>query len=217
MSNFDIETKILADHQIPSLFYNSSFALVAGTDEVGRGCLAGPVVACCLCLKANTPNELLLQITDSKKLSPKKREVLALQIKNYSHYKVAEVDVATIDKINILQASLCCMNNACTQLLSEINPKFLIIDGNKSFNANIPSFAVIDGDNKSLSIAAASIIAKVYRDNLMKQLAEEFPYYFWEKNAGYGTKQHLEAINKYGITPFHRKTFAPIKNMLETL
>ncbi|MCL2566939.1 MAG: ribonuclease HII [Alphaproteobacteria bacterium] len=215
MSNFDIETKILLDNQIPSLFYNSSHALVAGADEVGRGCLAGPVVACCLAFKANVPADLLLQIDDSKKLSPKKRETLFNQIKDYSHYKIGVVDVETIDKINILQASLLAMSNAFEDLLQEINPQFLIIDGNKSFTASVPTTAVIDGDAKSLSIAAASIVAKVYRDNLMKELGKDFPNYAWGKNAGYGTKVHLLAVNKYGITPYHRKTFAPIKNMFK--
>ncbi|MDR2008766.1 MAG: ribonuclease HII [Alphaproteobacteria bacterium] len=214
MSNFDIETKILLDNQIPSLFYNSAHALVAGADEVGRGCLAGPVVACTLVFKAEVPPSLLEQIDDSKKLSPKKREVLFSSIQEYSHYKVCEVDVATIDKINILQASLLAMKNSCEELLEEIHPQFLIIDGNKGFETTIPTKTVIDGDAKSLSISAASIVAKVYRDKLMANLAEEFPYYAWEKNAGYGTAAHLQGIDKYGITQWHRKTFAPIKNRL---
>lgn len=214
MSNFDVELDILKSNNIPSLFHKSQHALVAGTDEVGRGCLAGPVVACCLCFKENVPQDLLSQIKDSKKISAKKREVLSESIKKYSYYKISEISVEEIDEINILQASLKAMKQAYNNL--EVKPKFLIIDGNKTFNVDIPSFAVIKGDDKSLSIAGASILAKVYRDQLMKNLSVDSPYYDWENNAGYGTKKHLAGINQYGITKHHRKSFSPIKNLVKS-
>lgn len=214
MSNFDVEINILKSNNILSLFHESSHALVAGTDEVGRGCLAGPVVACCLCFKENVPNELLSQIRDSKKLSPKKREILAEQIKQHAYYKIAEISVEIIDEINILQASLKAMEQAYIELSHEIKPKFLIIDGNKNIKIDIPSFTVIKGDDKSLSIAGASILAKVHRDQLMKELAVDSPHYDWENNAGYGTKKHLAGIQKQGITNHHRKSFAPVKNWI---
>lgn len=177
MSNFDVELEILKSHNIPSLFYKREYGLVCGTDEVGRGCLAGPVVACCLSFKNNVPSELLNKIKDSKKLSSKKREELEKQIKEYSHYKISEVSVEIIDQINILQASLLAMKEAYKKLSEEISPNFLIIDGNKSLETDIPSYAIIKGDDKSLSIAGASILAKVYRDNLMSNLAKENPNY----------------------------------------
>ena len=212
MSSFEIEIKILNSNNIPSLFYKSPHALIAGCDEVGRGCLAGPVVACCLCFKVDTPEDLLSHIKDSKKLSSKKREIISEQIKLYSHYKIAEVSVEIIDEINILQASLLAMKNAYEELSKEISPKFLIIDGNKSFKTDIPSFAIVKGDEKSLSIAGASILAKVYRDQLMKDLSVDYQDYDWENNAGYGTKKHLVGLANNGITIHHRKSFNPVKN-----
>ncbi len=214
MSNFEIELDILKSHNVPSLFYNSNYALVCGTDEVGRGCLAGSVVACCLAFKKDIPQELLHQIKDSKKLSAKKRESLSEEIKLYSYYKISEVSVEKIDEINILQSSLLAMKQAYSELSQKITPKFLIIDGNKSLPIDIPSFAIIKGDHKSLSIAGASILAKVYRDHLMKKLAIDYPYYDWENNAGYGTKKHIAGLENYGVTIHHRKTFSPVKKII---
>lgn len=208
MANFVFEKNIIVSN------LKNPEAIIAGCDEVGRGCLAGPVVGCCLTFKKNAPTNLLDQITDSKKLTKSKREKLSSQIKNYAFYAIAAVDVPMIDEINILQASLLAMKTAYLKLQQTINIDSLIIDGNQKFHATIPTYTLINGDNLSLNIAGASILAKVYRDALMVNFAKTYPYYAWEKNAGYGTKTHLEGLKQYGITPLHRKTFAPIKQLI---
>lgn len=176
----------------------------AGTDEVGRGCLAGPVVAAAVIFPPNYTNKLL---QDSKKIT-KKQRLLAREyiIKDALAYAVAEVDHKIIDKINILQASLLAMHHALDAL--GIRPDFVIVDGNK-FNSyqKIPHKCIIKGDNKYLSIAAASILAKTHRDQKMEELAKQFPHYSWHTNAGYPTKAHRQGIREHGITPYHRLTF----------
>jgi ribonuclease HII len=186
-----------------NLHYNPVFA---GIDEVGRGCLAGVVTACALILKNDSLNHLL---NDSKKLSEKKREFLYPQIINISDFKIIHIDVIQIDTLNILQATLKAMKLA----LEALNPVGAYIDGNKIPVTNIPCKAIIGGDGIVSQISAASIIAKVTRDNYMKELAKDYPEYGFEQHKGYGTKQHLAAINKYGITPHHRKSFAPVKQL----
>lgn len=208
MANFTFEKNIIVS------YLKNPQAIIAGCDEVGRGCLAGPVVGCCLTFKNTAPVTLLEQITDSKKLSKNKREKLSLDIQEHAFYAIAAVDVAIIDEINILQASLLAMKTAYLELQQTINIDSVIIDGNQKFQVNIPTFTLVDGDNLSLNIAGASILAKVYRDNLMANFAKTYPYYAWEKNAGYGTKLHLEGLKHYGVTPLHRKTFAPIKQLI---
>lgn len=176
----------------------------AGCDEVGRGCLAGPVVAAAVIID-NKFNEKL--INDSKKLSAAKRTALYEPIKqNALDYAITELPPTHIDQYNILQSSIHAMHLALDQL--KIRPELILVDGNKFHPYNyIPHQCIIKGDSKVVSIAAASILAKVYRDNIMLKLHEEFPEYGWNKNMGYATKQHQEALNKYGPTKYHRQSF----------
>lgn len=184
---------------------------VCGVDEVGRGPLAGPVVAAAVILDAaNIPEGL----NDSKKLSEKKRELLFDSIYQKAvAVAVAEATVEEIDEINILQASLLAMRRAVQGL--EITPSTALVDGNKDPNLGMPTNTLVKGDGRSLSIAAASIIAKVFRDRMMKKLAERYPDYGWERNAGYGVPKHMAALKLVGVTPFHRKSFAPIRAIIE--
>ena len=176
----------------------------AGCDEAGRGCLAGPVFAAAVILPPDFKNELL---NDSKQLSEKKRIYLREVIeKEALAWAVAKVDAPEIDEINILNASFLAMHRAIDNLT--IVPEHLLIDGNrfKPYKA-IPHHCIVKGDGKYLSIAAASILAKTYRDDFMKRIHEEFPNYAWNKNKGYPTMEHKLAIQKHGFTPWHRKTF----------
>lgn len=176
----------------------------AGCDEVGRGCLAGPVVAAAVILPVDYHNPW---IQDSKKLSKHTREELIQEIKGAAlGWAIAEASVAEIDQINILQASFLAMERAIQQLPK--GPEHLLIDGNRwKSTLPYPYTCVIKGDGKFASIAAASILAKVYRDDLMEQLAHDFPHYGWEKNAGYPTKKHREGIQSHGSCSWHRKSF----------
>jgi ribonuclease HII len=176
----------------------------AGCDEVGRGCLAGPVVAAAVILPVDYHNPW---IQDSKKLSKHTREELIQEIKGAAlGWAIAEASVAEIDQINILQASFLAMERAIQQLPKA--PEHLLIDGNRwKSTLPYPYTCVIKGDGKFASIAAASILAKVYRDDLMEQLAHDFPHYGWEKNAGYPTKKHREGIQSHGSCSWHRKSF----------
>ncbi len=182
----------------------SKYISECGIDEAGRGCLAGPVTAAAVILKPNFKNEL---IDDSKKLSSGQREKLSkIIIENSITYTIQNVFPKKIDEVNILNASILAMHRCIDNLV--IKPKFLIIDGNKFKNYNnIPFKTIIKGDEKYLSIASASILAKNYRDNYMKKISEKFPNYLWNKNKGYPTKQHKASIKKFGITIHHRKSF----------
>ncbi len=176
----------------------------AGCDEAGRGCLAGPVFAAAVVLPPDFKNEFL---NDSKKLSEKKRVALREIIqKEALVWAVAKVDAPEIDKINILNASFLAMHRAIEQLT--VTPEHLLIDGNrfKAFK-DIPHHCIVKGDGKYLSIAAASVLAKTYRDDFMQNIHNEYPNYAWNKNKGYPTMQHKLAIQKYGFTPWHRKSF----------
>ena len=180
--------------------YNS----VAGVDEVGRGCLAGAVVAGAVILDLS--KSLPEGLNDSKKLSKKKRETIAEEIREHALcYAVGQVEAEEIDQINILEATKKAMALAVQNLKQKAD--FLLIDALELKNINLPQKAIIKGDAVSASIAAASIIAKVYRDNLMKDFAVQYPEYGFEKHAGYGTKAHFEAIREHGATPIHRKSF----------
>jgi ribonuclease HII len=192
------------------IFYSKGFKLIAGIDEAGRGPLAGPVVASTVILPENCVIE---DLNDSKKLSPKKRELLYKIIKEKAlFYTIAIVDNDIIDKINILQATLLAMKNSVLQL--EKKPDICLIDGNcKVKDLDIAQETIVGGDAKSAAIAAASILAKVRRDNLMDEYAKKYPLYGFDKHKGYGTKRHIEAINQYGVCPIHRMSFAPICNM----
>lgn len=188
--------------------------IICGVDEVGRGPLAGPVVAAAAILpEGGLPAALHTKIRDSKKLSEKQREALYPHLIECCRYAVAQSDVEEIDSINILQASLLAMKRAVDGL--GLQPHHALIDGNKK-PQGLPCAAttIVGGDNKSLSIAAASIIAKVTRDRLMKELAQAHPAYGWDKNAGYGTAAHLEALRAHGPTIWHRTSFAPVASLL---
>lgn len=176
----------------------------AGCDEVGRGCLCGPVVAAAVILDDNFEQNL---VNDSKKLNFKTRLELDDYIKNnVKDYAIAELSPAFIDQHNILNASIHAMHNALDKLT--IRPELILVDGNKFHPYNyIPHQCIIKGDSKVLSIAAASILAKNYRDQLMIRLHEEFPEYGWNKNMGYATKVHIEALKKFGPTKYHRQSF----------
>lgn len=196
-------------------YENAHNGKTCGCDEVGRAPLAGPVTAACVYIP---PESLALplwqEVNDSKKLTKKKREDLTTLIKQHAHWGIGEASVIETDAINIVQASFLAMTRAYEQMN---HPTTLaLIDGNltpKSFPCDTQT--IIKGDTKSVSIAAASIIAKTHRDHLMGTLAQQHPHYGWENNAGYPTRQHLEGINTHGITQHHRKSFAPVKNFIE--
>ncbi len=175
-----------------------------GTDEAGRGCLSGPVTAAAVILNKNFKSKL---ITDSKKLSINQREeAKKIILKNCIAYAIFSVSNQKIDEINILNASILAMQKSINKLNHKVD--FIIVDGNKFKPVNNIEFkTIIKGDQKYLNIAAASILAKTYRDNYMKKIHKEYPEYNWEKNKGYPTKEHKAAIKKYGITKYHRKSF----------
>jgi ribonuclease HII len=183
---------------------------IAGVDEVGRGPLCGPVTAAAVILN---PDDIPEGLNDSKKMSAKKRDALYDEILAKADCCIAHATVQEIDEINILRASHLAMTRAIAGLTKA--PDHILIDGNM-IPKGLATYAeaVVKGDGRSLSIAAASIIAKVARDRIMGDLAIEFPGYGWEKNAGYGTKQHLEALRALGVTPHHRRSFKPIHNIL---
>lgn len=179
------------------------YEYIAGVDEAGRGPLAGPVYAAAVILK---PVARIDGINDSKKLSEKKREELYdVIIENSIAYAVYSVDEKTIDEVNILNATYMAMNGAVNSL--SVRPDFVLIDGNSIKNMTLPHETIVKGDAKSISIAAASILAKVSRDRYIIKMAEKYPEYGFEKHKGYGTKAHTEAILKYGPCEIHRKTF----------
>lgn len=185
------------------LFLNSDIT-EAGCDEAGRGCLAGPVFAAAVILPADFVCEGL---NDSKQISEKMRYTLRETIKkNALAYAVGIVSHKEIDEINILNASFLAMHRAVSEL--KIRPQHLLIDGNRFKKyEDLPHTCIVKGDSKFQSIAAASILAKTYRDDYMLELSKEYPVYGWDKNKGYPTSKHRDAIKKYGITPYHRETF----------
>ena len=185
--------------------------LEAGTDEAGRGCLAGPVTAAAIILPEKFNN---ITLNDSKQLSETKRDLLKpiLEEKAVS-FSVCHVFEEEIDEINILNASFLAMHRAIDKL--QPLPDFIIVDGNRfKPYPNIDHECIIKGDGKFMSIAAASVLAKTYRDDYMAKIHEEFPMYNWRKNKGYPTKEHREAIKKYGITKYHRKSFRQLPEQL---
>ncbi|WP_244282214.1 ribonuclease HII [Maledivibacter halophilus] len=193
--------------QIEGRFFDLGYNLIAGLDEAGRGPLAGPVVASAVILPKN---KIILGVDDSKKIPEKRREKLFKEIYNSALYVgVGIVDNRIIDQINIFNATKLAMKRAIYDL--KIKPDFLLIDALELADINIKQRSIVKGDSKSISIAAASIIAKVTRDNLVREYDRKYPGYNFSKHKGYGTKEHYEAINKYGVTPVHRKSF--LKNI----
>ncbi|GAB3515037.1 ribonuclease HII [Emticicia fontis] len=190
------------------LSYYNERLIEAGLDEAGRGCLAGPVVAAAVILPKDYKHSLL---NDSKQLTKKQRNRLKDEIiRDALAYEIAEASEAEIDKINISKASFLAMHRAVEALT--IQPEHLLVDGNRFVTYPlIPHTCIVKGDEKFLSIAAASILAKTYRDDLMEQLGLEFPSYRWHENAGYPTPYHRNAILQNGLTPYHRLTFKCIK------
>jgi ribonuclease HII len=184
-------------------FYQDEF-LEAGCDEAGRGCLAGPVFAAAVILRKDFDHQLL---NDSKQIKEKDRYALRTEIEeNALAFAVGIVDHQEIDKINILNASFLAMHRAIEKL--QLQPEFLIIDGNRfKPYPNIKHECIIKGDGKYFSIAAASILAKTYRDDFMKKINQEYPIYQWEKNKGYPTSDHRKTVIEFGFSPYHRKTF----------
>ena len=184
--------------------------LLAGVDEVGRGSLIGPVYAAAVILKRKIDRK---KLKDSKKLSKENREILEKYIKKNSIWAIGSASKIEIEKYNILNASLIAMKRAIKKLKKK--PKLVLIDGNKiPIIKNYKLKNIIKGDEKIPEISAASIIAKVSRDRLVVKMSKKFKNYLWDKNAGYGTKDHIQAIKKFGITKHHRKTFQPLYNML---
>jgi ribonuclease HII len=200
LPDFDVETGLI----------KKGYKAIAGVDEVGRGCIAGPVTAAAVILN---PQKIPSGLNDSKKVSSKNREKIFQSIQGTCTFCVAHSSVEEIDQINILQASLLSMKRAILGL--SIKPDFVLIDGNKSpGDLESESETIVKGDSKSLSIAAASIVAKVTRDRFMSRLDKEFPGYDWSQNAGYPTKLHKSAILNIGVTPYHRRSFKPVYNIL---
>ncbi len=179
---------------------------VAGIDEVGRGPLAGPVVAAAVILLRPVPG-----IADSKKLPAARRRELAKQIAEAAAVGLAAASVAEIDRINILQATFLAMRRAVARL--RVSPRRLLVDGNCAPRFDVETRCIVDGDAIDPSIGAASIVAKVARDRLMARLALRYPAYGWERNAGYGTPEHLSAMSRAGLTPHHRRSFAPARQL----
>jgi len=190
----------------------SDFLIEAGTDEAGRGCLSGPVTAAAVILPENFKSEML---NDSKQLSEKQRKYLRPYIEDKAiSFQIIHINAEVIDKINILNASIKAMRKSVLALHPK--PNYLIVDGNrfKPFS-DIPYSTIVKGDSKYMSIAAASVLAKTYRDDFMETIHLEFPMYNWKKNKGYPTKEHREAIQKYGATKYHRKSFRLLPDQLQ--
>ena len=195
----------------------SNSAVIVGVDEVGRGPLAGPVTAAAVFVdRQKITLDLSTKIDDSKKVPQRKRATISKQIEGIAIIGIGWASSGEIDQLNILEATMIAMQRAVLSLRKQIilDPDYILIDGNKVPSFDFPSKAIVRGDEKSLSIAAASIVAKSKRDALMTSLSRLYPCYGWEKNAGYGTRQHLAAIEREGITAHHRRSFKPVANYL---
>lgn len=182
--------------------------VVCGVDEVGRGPLAGPVVACAVCLPLGFDRKVTRRLKDSKQIDREEREELAAILRERVPFGIGQADVAEIDRINILRASHLAMLRAFESVPSR--PAYALVDGNQPPDLPCPVTCIIGGDAISVSIAAASIIAKVERDKIMRELAVAHPVYGWETNVGYSTRDHLSALKEHGPTPYHRRSFRPV-------
>ena len=191
---------------MPDYSLEQQAEIVAGVDEAGRGPLAGPVVAAAVILN---PEKIPKGVNDSKMVSPAKREKLFEEINSTAIVGVSIIGIGDIDRLNILGATKLAMRNAVAALAK--TPNLVLVDGNQAPGLSVKTQTVVKGDSKSFSIAAASIIAKVTRDRIMHQLHEEFPEFGWNSNMGYGSSTHMEALEKYGITAHHRRSFAPVR------
>lgn len=207
---------------IENLYIKTKSDIVLGIDEAGRGCLVGPVVAACVWINQDKfPKNLLLKINDSKKLSEKKREEIFNELLSLPDdifmFEYDDISAKIIDEINILQASLLAMKNSYNKLIKRLEKKdcTVLIDGNKAPDGIPLTHTIISGDALSYSIATASIIAKVKKDFLLNEIGKKFPEFQFEKNKGYGTKKHLEALEKFGPTEHHRKTYSPVKKYIK--
>jgi len=184
--------------------------MIAGVDEVGRGPLAGPVVTAAVILPLSYD---LPGLTDSKKLTAKRRQLLSNSIKHQAiSWSLGESCIEEIDSLNILHATMLAMQRAVAKLA--VTPAQVLVDGNRTPDFGIPAMAIIGGDGTEDCISAASIIAKVARDNTMQEYANSFPEYGWQTNMGYPTKQHIQALQDHGVTPHHRRTFGPVAKLL---
>ena len=195
----------------------STSAVIVGVDEVGRGPLAGPVTAAAVFFdRQKITLDLSTKIDDSKKIPQKKRATISKQIEDMAITGIGWASSGEIDQLNILEATMIAMQRAVLSLRKQIilDPDYILIDGNRVPSFDFPSKAIVRGDEKSLSIAAASIVAKNKRDAFMTSISKLYPCYGWEKNAGYGTREHLAAIEREGITVHHRRSFKPITNYL---
>ncbi len=187
-----------------------------GVDEVGRGCLAGPVVACAVLMDKpeKFPSEDVIFLRDSKTLSAKQRLRSYHALRQCALYATASASVEEIDRYNILQATMIAMQRAVHKLCAKLPPALApvaIIDGNRAPELDIPYLCAVQGDQHYVSVASASIIAKTVRDRLMTQYHARYPFYGWEANAGYGTKKHLQGLKEHGVTPLHRRSFRPVR------
>lgn len=185
--------------------------IVAGIDEVGRGPFAGPVVAAAVILN---PEDIPEGMTDSKKLSKKKREQLFDEIMEKAEVGIGEASAQEIDELNILQATFLAMKRALEKLQNM--PDHILVDGNRDPKIHPSTQLMVKGDSRSLSISAASIVAKVTRDRQMCAFSEAYPHYGWEKNSGYGTAEHRKGLSQFGVTPLHRRSFAPIRKIIDS-
>lgn len=199
-----LKARLIELKETEERLHDEGYENIAGVDEVGRGPLAGPVVTACAVLPRDWD---IPGIDDSKKLSEKRREEMyGVIMEKAVAVTVGVVDNERIDEINILNATKEAMHDAINMMKKKVHLDYVLIDAIK-LDAGVPCEGIIKGDSKSLSIAAASIVAKVTRDRMMKEYAQKYPGYGWERNKGYGTKEHYEGIRKQGITPLHRKTF----------
>ena len=212
IKDLDLELCLKDNYRYERKLRENGVSFIAGVDEVGRGPLVGPVVAACVVL----PEHFNLDgLTDSKKLSEEKRNFFDKEIRKQAlGYGIGVIDEKTIDDINIFEATKLAMKDAIKDCLKMCKIEHILIDA-MPLNIDIPTTSIIKGDIKSITISAASVIAKVYRDSLLYELDKKYPMYDFKNNKGYPTKEHIDAINKYGIIPEHRKSYGPVKEYLE--